>query len=136
MWILFYSTLLFIGLSLSYVSYNQYNKTKTLLQNGKRTTATVVDFVVSQGDDGPVYKPVFEFKDVTGSIRTYTSTIASKPPAYELEEKVKIIYDKKDPDNLKTISFWGLYRWSIIAFMIAAPFLIIGGSYLLYSFYS
>ena len=50
----------------------------------------------------------------------------------EVGEKVKIVYDQQDDDEVKTISFWGLYRWTIILSCIAAPLLIIGGGYLLY----
>jgi len=62
----------------------------------------------------------------------YTSGISSRPPAYEIGEKVKLIYSPQQIDDVKTISFWGLYRWSVILLMDASPLLVIGGAYLLY----
>ncbi|CAN0579848.1 unnamed protein product, partial [Ectocarpus sp. 12 AP-2014] len=34
--------------------------------------------------------------------------------------------------DVRVVSFWGLYRWSVILLMIASPLLIIGGAYLLF----
>ena len=82
-----------------------------------------------------MYKPVFEYPDRSSQKRIFESGIASKPPTYEIGEKVQIIYNPKKKESEKTISFWGLYRGSVILFMIAAPFLIIGGSYLLHKMY-
>ncbi|MEM7484364.1 MAG: DUF3592 domain-containing protein [Bacteroidota bacterium] len=133
LWILFYLLLFLIGTFLAYNAYTTYQKTQRLLEKGIKTTATVIQFHTHQSDGSTMYKPVFEFKDRSQNIRTFESAISSNPPAYKVGEKVKIIYDKNDSGAVKTISFWGLYRWSVILFMIAAPFLIIGGSYLLYA---
>ena len=38
-----------------------------------------------------------------------------------------------DKGEFKMSSYWGLYRWTIILLTFAAPFLIIGGGYLLYT---
>ena len=135
MWIVFYSFLFIIGGGLTYAAFSEFQKTKNLLQSGVKTTATVIQYSLSQGKNGSMYKPVFEFKDRSLQTITFESGIASKPPAYEIGEKVAIIYNPRKTDSVKTISFWGLYRGSVILFMIAAPFLIIGGSYLLYQLY-
>lgn len=133
MWILLYGTFLTLGLILAYVAYQHYQKTQKLLLDGIRTTAVVTQLVTNHDSDGNTYTPIFEFKDRTHTTRTYRSPISSSPPAYQVGDKVKIIYDRKDTDNVKTVNFWGLYRVSVILSMIAAPLLIIGGSYLLYA---
>lgn len=127
-----YWAVLLIGLTLLYFAYRAYNNTVSLLQEGIKTTATVKAMVTVSSDDGYTYKPVFEFKDRSNTLRTYKSSVSSNPPSYKVGQKVKIVYDPKDEDEVKTISFWGLYRWSIVLLCIAAPFLIIGGGYLLY----
>lgn len=132
MWISFYLLLLILGIVLSYFAYSEYQKTQKLLHSGVKSTATVIDLEVSRGDDGDMYKPIFEFTDRSLEKRTFKSSISSSPAPYKIGEKVKVIYNQKNLDEVKTISFWGLYRWSIILFMIAAPLLILGGSYLLY----
>ena len=135
MWAIFYGFLFLIGSFLAYTAYKQYLKTKLLVSEGVKTTATVIDFIESQGDNNTLYNPVFEFTDRSLNKRTFESGISSYPAPYKIGEKVKIIYNRKKADDVKTISFWGLYRGSVILFMIAAPFLIIGGSYLLYMYY-
>ncbi len=134
MWIIFYSILFLIGAGLSYGSFTQYRKTQLLLSKGIRTNATVIKLLPSVSDGTTVYSPVFEYTDRSMVKHIYESSIQSYPAPYKIGEKVKIIYNPRKPKNVKTISFWGLYRGSVILFMIAAPFLIIGGSYMLYSF--
>lgn len=131
-WIVFYSVLFFIGAGLAYGAYSEFSKTSILLNKGIQTLAIVKDYHVSSGENGPMYAPIFEFKDRSQNIQIFESGINSSPPAYKIGDKVKIIYNPLKVDNVKTISFWGLYRGSVILSMIAAPFLIIGGAYLLY----
>ncbi|TMM58799.1 DUF3592 domain-containing protein [Maribacter algarum] len=120
------------GMVSLYFAMRSYNNTRDLLSTGIKTTATVVEMITVSGSDGSTYKPVFEFADRQQEVRRYESDISSNPPAYKVGEKVKIVYDEKDDDEVKTISFWGLYRWCIVLLCIASPLLIIGGGYLLY----
>lgn len=131
-WIIFYLILFLLGSFLAYSAFTQYQKTQNLLHKGIKTTATVAKFYTHQSDGSTMYKPVFEFIDRSQTERTFESSISSSPPAYKIGDKVKIIYDAASPEKAKTISFWGLYHWSIILLMVASPLLVIGGSYLLY----
>lgn len=131
-WIIFYLVLFLIGAFLAYSAYTNYQKTLNLLEKGIKTTATVTQFNTYKDDGTTMYTPVFEFKDRSQNLQTFKSDISSSPPAYKIGDKVKIVYDRSAPDKAKTISFWGLYRWSVILLMVASPLLIIGGSYLLY----
>tara|TARA_R110002049_G_scaffold28018_1_gene96072 strand:- start:109541 stop:109951 length:411 start_codon:yes stop_codon:yes gene_type:complete len=131
-WAIFYGLLFLLGAFIAYSAFVQYQKTQRLLDCGIRTTAKVIDLRVSQSDDGTTYRPVFEYTDRTLVVRTFESQISSSPAPYTIGDTVKIIYNPKEKDAVKTVSFWGLFRWSVILSMIAAPLLIIGGSYLLY----
>ena len=133
LWVIFYGVLFFIGAFLAYSAFNQYQKTQTILNKGIKTTAIVVKFSTHQSDGSTMYKPIFEFTDRSQNKQTFKSSISSSPPAYEIGEKVPLIYDSTNPEKARIVSFWGLYRWSVILFMVASPFLVIGGSYLLYS---
>lgn len=135
MWILLYGFFFALGSFLMYGAYTQYQKTEMLLEKGIRTTAKVTELLTSSSSDGTTYAPVFEFKDRQKNAHTYTSTIYSRPPAYQVGEKVKIVYSPKDKTNVKTISFWGLYRGMVILAMVASPLLIIGGCYLWYIYF-
>ena len=102
-----YGFLFLLGSGLTYLSFSEYQKTQQLLKSGIKTTATVIELVISQGDDGPMYSPVFEFVDKNMVKQTFESGISSSPPAHGIGEKVKIIYSRTDINNVKTVSFWG-----------------------------
>lgn len=125
-------TLLLIAIILFYYGYIQFIATKQILKNGIKTKATVIDLLTAQSENHYVYKPLFEYTDKSGNVHTFESEIESYPAPYKIGEKVAIIYAKKDK-KIKIISYWGLYRWSIILFSIASQLIVIGGGYLLYS---
>mgnify|MGYP003666444040 FL=1 len=95
MWIAFYSILFLIGSGLFYGALTEFQKTKTLLQSGIKTTATVLKFTVSHRENGSMYKPVFEYTDRSSQKRIFESGIASKPPTYEIGEKFKLFIIRK-----------------------------------------
>lgn len=131
-WVIFYSFLLLLGLGLSYMAYTQFMHTKKLLATGIKTKATIIGYKTSRGESNTLYSPVFEYTDHQNQKQTYTSTIDSYPPPYQINDVVSIIYDKKNTSKMKVLSFWDLYRGSVITFMIASPLLVIGFSYLAY----
>ena len=127
-----YTGFFLFSLALVYFAYRQYLNTQDLLLMGKKTQATVIDLIqVSSDDGGYTYKPVFEYR-AKGEKRTHVSSISSSPAPYQVGEKVQIVFDTMD-DEVKIVSFWGLYRWSVILLMFAAPIFVLCGSYLLYS---
>lgn len=127
---LYYGLFLF-ALILMYFALKQFNITKDLLANGIITKATVTDLIKVSSDDGYTYKPVFEYTDNTNNIITFKSDVSSKPAPYAVGDLVDIVYSTEN-DRTKVVSYWGLYRWTIILLSIAAPFLIISAGYFLY----
>jgi len=127
-----YLTLLIIALVLIYFAFRFYVSTKELTNNGIKTKAEVIDLIQISSDDGYTYKPVFEYIDRSNTKKTFQSDVSSSPAPYKVGEMVDIIY-AKDGEDRKVVSFWGLYRWTIILLAIASPFLIIGGGYFLYA---
>ena len=129
-----YMGLLCLGVILLYYAYQQYTKTTKLMSHGVKTTATVSDLIEIDGDDGGyTYKAVFEFMDYDQNSYQLTSNVRSNPPMHKLGDRVKVIYNAKDPEEVKVVSFWGLYQWSVILSCIACPLIIIGGGYLMYA---
>ncbi len=127
-----YGGMLLISIVLIYFSYRHYYSTKELINQGIKTTATVIDLIQIRGDDGYTYKPVFKYTNRAGAEIEFKSEISSSPPAYKTGDRVQIIYSK-DGDERKVVSFWGLYRWTIVLLTIASPLLIIGGGYIMYT---
>lgn len=129
-----YIGLLLLGVLLSYSAWNQYQSTKRMMSSGFKTQARVIDFITITSRDGNfTFKPVFEYTDMLDSKVVFEGDIASYPKAYDLDEKVTIIHSE-DNEEQRIVSFWGLYRGAIILLSLASPFLIIGGSYLVYKF--
>ncbi len=119
-----YFALLLIALILIYFAFKFYGNTKNLVNDGIKTKAVVIDLIQISSDDGYTYKPVFEYMDRSNTKKTFQSDISSSPAPYKVGDKVNIIYSKGGDDR-KVLSFWGLYRWTIILLSIASPFLII-----------
>ena len=126
-----YLGLLLISTILILFAIKNYKTTQGLLANGIRTEAKVIDFITISGEDGYTYAPLFEYKDQSNNTVTFESNVSSSPPAYDVGELVGLIYSK-DGNERKIISFWGLYRWTIILLAVAAPLLIIGVAYIIY----
>lgn len=127
-----YGGMFIISFVLIYFAIKQYESTIELINNGIKTSGKVIDLIEISDSDGSTYKPVFKFTDKTGAEITFKSSVSSSPASYKIGDSVKIIYSK-DNDERKIVSFWGLYRWTILCLSFAAPLMIIGGGYLLYS---
>jgi len=127
-----YAAMLFSAIVLIYFAIKQYNGTNELLSSGIKTKAKIIDLIEIKGDDSYTYKPVFEYTGRANEKITFESEVSSSPAPYKVGDIVDIIYSK-DGDERKVVSFWGLYRWTVILLSIASPLLIIGGGYFLYS---
>lgn len=127
-----YWALFGLGFVLAFFAYKLYNDSNELLKTGIKTRAIVKDLIEVHDDDGTMYKPLFEYIDRNNTVKEFKSDISSRPAAYKVGEKVEIVYDADDNSEIKIISYWGLYRWTIILASIAAPMIIIGGGYLSY----
>ena len=89
MWVILYAFFFLLGCTLAYFSFQQYQKTQHLLQDGIRTIGIVKRMVVTQDDDGAMYSPVFEFTDRASKDHEFESSVRSRPPAYKVGENVK-----------------------------------------------
>lgn len=127
-----YLSFLIIGLLLTAWAWQQYQKTRSLLQVGIITNAKVVSLIESYDDDGTTYTPVFEYFDKYQNRITFQSGVSSRPATHDVGDIVEVVYDPANTQEAKVVGFWGLYRWTIILLCIASPLLIIGGGYYLY----
>jgi hypothetical protein len=93
-------------------------------------TVVALDESVSTDSDGRrshTYRPVVEFTPASGAVRTFTSRTGSSPPAYDVGERVTVLYDPQDLGEARlkgTFSLWGL---AIILGGIGVVFAGIGG---------
>jgi hypothetical protein len=86
-----------------------------LEQGGERTTGNVVRLDESDSGEGGccVYSPVIEFV-AGGQTFTFESGNASDPPAYDVGEKVRVLYDPANPETAQIDSFFERWLFPII----------------------
>jgi preprotein translocase subunit SecG len=65
-------------------------------------------------DSHTVYYPIIRFADKAGQEHTLYSSAGSYPPAYEVGERVPVLYDPANPKEAKINSFTGLWLWPLI----------------------
>ncbi|MBD1432406.1 hypothetical protein H8B06_06185 [Sphingobacterium sp. DN00404] len=78
-----------------------------------------------------MYAPLLEY-DVKGERKTYTPNARAIPPAYDIGEKVPIVYSAKNYQNVRIVSYWGIYLGSNILLAFSLPMLLIGAGYFLF----
>lgn len=117
---LFFAAFCLWGAYAGYISWQ-------LDQNGETTTGIVTRLEESSDSDGGccVYSPVVEF-EANGRTYSFEGGNASYPPAYDVGEKVSVLYDPADPNTVQ-INKW-TERWLfpiiIIPAMIFAALLV------------
>jgi hypothetical protein len=90
--ILVFSGLIFAGIA-AFIFYQQY----TLEKNGIQVEGVVTDLVESTDSDGTTYAPVVAFKTAGGRNFEFQSNFYSNPPAYEVGQKVTVLYPPDRP---------------------------------------
>lgn len=115
-WIVF-ANLFFAGFCL-WGAYTGYVSWK-LEQEGETTTGIVTRFEESSDGDGGccVYSPVVEF-EANEQTYSFEGGTASYPPAYDVGEKVSVLYDPADPTTAQ-INKWS-ERWLFPVIIIPA----------------
>lgn len=107
---------LLIGLGLLAGGGYAASRTVAFLGTAASVEGTVVELVesVSRDSDGHrsrTYRPTVEFQLGSGETRTFTSSMGSSPPAYDVGERVTVLYDPQDPGDARlqgTFALWGV----------------------------
>ena len=127
-----YGAVFLLGTTLAYFALKQYLFSRKIVSIGVKTEAEVIKFETYVDSDGKMFTPVFEYVDVSGAKKQFKSDVSSAKPSMKIGDKRQLIYNPNDNNEVKLVSYWGLYMWTIILLSLASPFLIIGGGYLLY----
>lgn len=102
--------LILAGVSVSYVA------------NGKHARGTVVSMEwrsdggsgKRRANDGPTAYPVVQFTSADGRSRTFRGSTGSNPPAYDLMERVEVLYRADSPEDARINSFFSLWLLPLI----------------------
>lgn len=69
----------------------------------------VIDLVSRSGSDSTTYAPKYRFVVNEQQVYTVVSRSSSNPPAYDIGEKVPVLYDPADPMDARIDGFLGLW---------------------------
>lgn len=124
--------LLLIGIALLVTGILSFIGSRRLNAGGYTVEATVVENIPSrESEGGTMYTPLMEYH-IGDKKKTFSPSTRSNPPAYNIDEKVRLIYDPDNADDVRIQSYWGLYLGSIILLAFALPMSLIGGGYFLF----
>ncbi len=121
-----------IGAGLLLIAFFVGKNTYEFLGNSIETRGTVVDMysVRSSSSSGTstTYKPKVHFYSRNGKLFEFVSSTSSNPPAYEIGEKVDVLYNPKSPGDAKIKGFFSLWGATFILGIIGTFFFLMGFS--------
>lgn len=99
-------------------------------------TGTVINYnnYESRNDDGrhtTMYTPTYQY-DFNGKTYTYISSTSSSSREYEINEKVNVLVDPDQPEEVLIDSFWD--RWFVVVLLGFMGTLFTGLGYLVFRF--
>ena len=114
-WFIAFYIAFFVMPFLSIGVYELY-KAEQMLHEFAQADGTIVgnSYSISRtasGDEGGAYYPIVEFEIADGGKIRFTDGIGSLPPDYEVGERIKILYDPKNPQTAR------VYSWKRIWFV-------------------
>jgi hypothetical protein len=121
-----------MGILLVAIAILQYFSTNKLLSIGVITHAEVI----SLESDGHILQhssaPLLKFTIPNGKEYTLSPDVSSNIQLFNVGDRVKIIYNPNNPKKSRIVSYWGLYRWTVISLCFGLVFLTIGSGYFCY----
>jgi len=104
-----------------------YFREASFLNTAEKATGTVTDFNLSSSDDGgSSYCPVIDFTTSANEPVKYFANVCASPPAYEIGEKVDVLYDPQDIKHVQMNGFWSKYVGVVVLGAIGVPFFLLG----------
>jgi hypothetical protein len=87
----------------------------SLRRDGSPVVGVVVGLEESPASDrsGVTYSPIIRY-EVEGRMHTFTSSNSTNPPAYQIGERVALLYDSADPSRARIDSWWELWLMPVM----------------------
>jgi hypothetical protein len=116
-----------LGLILLAVAAFSYMREVSFLKATENATGTVVDLYYSSSTNGGgSFCPVIDFNTKAGEPVRYYGNVCSQPPAYDIGDKIDVVYDPADIKHVAIDAFWSEYLGAIIFAGIGLPFFLLG----------
>lgn len=85
------------------------HSTSTFIDDAGSAQGEVIELVARRSSDSTTYAPRYRFVVEGQQAYTVISSSSSSPPAYDVGEQVKVLYDPENPTDAKIDSFMGLW---------------------------
>jgi hypothetical protein len=131
-----HSLVLLAGVVCLYIAWLQFQKTHLLITTGIATTATVIDNLPEMVKKETMYRPRFQYMNERHQPAQFNGEFVTSPPAWSIGETTMVVFRPGEPKSVRIVSYWSLYRVTILVTALATPFLVIGLGYFLFFFYS
>ena len=108
-WLPFVALALFLGaLALGAWSALEYQRMRRLVLEGAVTAGEVVALIPKRDSDGDTtWAPQVRYRPAgAGYDLEFTSSYSSRPPAYEVGERVRVVYEASDPRSARIDSWF------------------------------
>jgi translation initiation factor IF-1 len=86
----------------------------------------VVEIERRSDSDGSSYYPIVRFTPKNGEEIEFTGGIGSSPPSFKTGQKVKVLYDPRNPESARIDAFFEMYGFGGIFAFVGFVFLAIG----------
>ncbi|MBC8144587.1 MAG: DUF3592 domain-containing protein [bacterium] len=118
-----------IGLAMLVAAFAIYANTQSFADSATRADGVVIGLAQSQSHSSKSssYFPVIQYQTSSGETTTFQSNSGSSPPAFEVGERVTVLYDPAQPADASIDSFWQLYALPAIFGIIGLVFFAVGG---------
>jgi hypothetical protein len=122
-----------IGTIVSGVAIYLYSDTQSFLRDAAETEGTVIGFYETRSEGNPTYAAIVSYdNEVTRQKRQFTNNVSSYPAGYYEGEKVRVLYDKNNPNKEIIRDFTTLYLGSTITGILGIVFAAVGFGIMLY----
>ncbi len=110
-----------IGFVLLAIAGLLFLREQSFLNKAEHVMGTVTDLDRSESDGDTSYCPVIDFSTTDGQNVRYHASICSSPPAFDVGDSVKIIYDPSNPKNVQMENFWDEYVAPFVLGVVGLP---------------
>lgn len=117
---------LIISVALIVAGLINWYRTKKFIETAQRTTGIVIELVTRSGRKGPTYSPTVRFKAIDGSEIVFTETLSTRPPGYEINEQVTVLYDPNNYQRARIFKTkWRIYYYALLLVGLGTVFFIV-----------
>lgn len=131
-----------IGLAMLMGAFFIYQHSQQFVQKAIKAEGTVIELVESFSNNSSskntsrTYAPKIAFTTVSGENITFVTSTSSNPPAFDVNEKVEVLYAADAPKDAKVNAYFDLWTGATVMGLLGAFFFAIGAGMMLVSYFN